>query len=162
MVVDTKKVEGRRTLRFETFDEILADAERLAATSSVRKLGNWSLGQSFFHLAAGMRLMLDGSKTQAPLLARLVGPVVKFWMLNRSLPAGFKLPKASADELIAEREVSTVEGLEALCSAVARMKVATEFQPHPIFGPMNAEQARKLQCRHSELHLSFFVPEEGA
>jgi hypothetical protein len=51
MAVSAKKATGRRKLRFESYDDILADIDRLAV-SPVRCLGNWSLGQICRQLAA--------------------------------------------------------------------------------------------------------------
>ncbi|MFO0868210.1 MAG: DUF1569 domain-containing protein [Pirellulales bacterium] len=160
MTVDTRRVKGRRKLSFASYDEILAEAERLAQASRVRTLGNWSLGQAFFHLAAGMRAMLDGTRAPAPWLARLLGPSLKWFILNRPMPAGFRLPPASAAELIADHEVESREGLESLREAVGRMNAASSFRPHPIFGSMTPDQTRRLHCRHAELHLSFYVPDD--
>lgn len=50
MLLDTKKVTGRRLVRIESFDELLADAERHAAVPT-RTLSNWSVGQIYKHLA---------------------------------------------------------------------------------------------------------------
>ena len=48
--MNTKAVTGRREVHYDTFDDALADAERLAA-GDVRTLGNWSYGQILKHLA---------------------------------------------------------------------------------------------------------------
>ncbi len=42
--------EGRRPLRFHSFDEIMPDVERLLAGH--RTVGHWSLGQICHHLAS--------------------------------------------------------------------------------------------------------------
>ncbi len=63
--VNTSKVSGRRELHFTSLDEILADAQRLAA-GQYRQLGNWSLGQATTHLARTMKMSLDGAKFRAP------------------------------------------------------------------------------------------------
>ncbi len=49
--------EGRRTLRFQTADEIMPDVERLLAGH--RTVGDWSLGQICNHLATTMRRVID-------------------------------------------------------------------------------------------------------
>src|SRR5437660_10843986 len=52
--VDTGKVPGRRTLRFETIDEMMADVDRLVEAERagrLKRLGNWTLGQTLGHLA---------------------------------------------------------------------------------------------------------------
>lgn len=53
MTVNTKKVSGRRELRFNSFNDLLAEAERLCA-GEVKMLGNWTLAQMFEHIASGV------------------------------------------------------------------------------------------------------------
>ncbi len=55
--INTKQVTGRRVVRYESFDEILADAERLAVVPT-RTLGNWSIGQIFSHLAKSSDVLI--------------------------------------------------------------------------------------------------------
>lgn len=45
MAINTARVTGRRQLRFESLDAVLADAEYLASVPT-RQLGNWSLGSN--------------------------------------------------------------------------------------------------------------------
>ena len=59
-MVNTKTVTGRRELRYDNYDELLADAERLAG-KEVRTLGNWSYGQILRHLARSIDAMIDGA-----------------------------------------------------------------------------------------------------
>lgn len=40
MTVDTKTVQGRRELKFQSFDEVLADAEKLVSSPNTKTLGN--------------------------------------------------------------------------------------------------------------------------
>jgi len=40
MAVDTSKVTGRRKVRYETFEDLIADARQLAS-GEVTSLGNW-------------------------------------------------------------------------------------------------------------------------
>jgi hypothetical protein len=54
MNVATKTVTDRRKLRFETLDDLLADA-RQVATGEVTMLGNWTLAQILGHLAIALR-----------------------------------------------------------------------------------------------------------
>jgi EAL domain-containing protein (putative c-di-GMP-specific phosphodiesterase class I) len=69
MPVDTKSVPDRRTLRFETIDQALAEADRLAdadRAGRLKPLGNWALGQTLGHLAT----WADYSYTGTPLNPR--------------------------------------------------------------------------------------------
>src|ERR1700722_7218240 len=93
MSVNSKTVAGRRTLRFNSLDELIAEAERLVASPATRMLGNWPLGQLLSHLAKSMDASIDGISFRAPLHLRLFGLIVKKRMVHRGFPAGFTLPK---------------------------------------------------------------------
>jgi len=154
----TKKVTGRRVLRFATLDDILADAERLAG-GRARQLGNWSPGQAFSHLARTMNMSLDGAKWRAPLIFRLMAPLIKKRLLRGPMKAGFKLPGYAAEQLLPPTPVATDHGLAELRTAIQRLHREPRRAPSPFFGPMTREEWNQLHLRHSELHLSFFVPE---
>ncbi len=55
--INTKKVEGRRAVRYESLSEFLQDAERLA-NCEVRTVGNWSQGQIYEHLARALDISM--------------------------------------------------------------------------------------------------------
>ena len=93
MPVDTKIAQGRRGLRFASLDEVVADAETLVASPNTKMLGNWSLGHLLAHLTVGINGSIDGYPAKAPLIARLVGPLIKRRFLTKPMPSGFKLPK---------------------------------------------------------------------
>ena len=87
--INTKRVTGRRTLRYESFAEILADAESMAVVPT-RTLGNWSVGQIYKHLAKAADVLIDGPPFAAPLPIRwLLSYFLKKRMLSRSLDSGF-------------------------------------------------------------------------
>ncbi len=96
--VDTKKV-ARRTLHFNSLDEVLAEAERLVA-GSPRMLGNWSLGQTLVHLARGLDMAVEPAPFRAPWYVRLVGPWLKTRFLTKPMSAGFKLPNDAASDFL--------------------------------------------------------------
>ena len=157
MSVDTGKVAGRRKLRFESLDEILREAERLAAAKNVKQLGNWSLGQVLKHLASAMHMSIDGAKSSPPWFIRLIGPLLKKKVL-KEMSAGFQLPKAAAEELIASPSTTTQDGIVSLRDAVQRMKSNSQRKPHSVFGKMTNAEWDQLHFRHAELHLSFIEP----
>lgn len=157
MSVDTKRVAGRRKLRFESLDDIVADAERLSA-GDCRALGNWTLGQCFTHLARGMDLSIDFDETiKPPRIVRWVAPWLKGRLLRKGLSPGFRLPKNAAAKLIPPA-TDTQEGLDLLRRAVERQHRESRRVPSVVFGPMTREEWDQLHLRHAELHLSFFVP----
>ena len=148
----------RRTLRFESLDQILAEAERLASGPH-RLLGEWSYGQILAHLAQGVDCFYNGFGFQSPWVARtFIGPLVKRRVLTKAMPSGFQLPK-SADALLPHPETSAVDSLTHLRTAIIRLRTEDPTHPHPFFGKMTADEVRQLMLRHAELHLSFVVPE---
>jgi hypothetical protein len=155
--VDTARVAGRRTLRFESYDEVLAEAERLARMP-VRMLGNWSQGQIYKHLAVAIDTMIDGATFNLPAPMRWVlRTFMKRRMLSRTLPAGFKLPAKAVNAIPAE-DTTLEEGLALLRQAIARIQATSERAMHPGFGRIPAAEWDAFQLRHCELHLSFIVP----
>jgi Protein of unknown function (DUF1569) len=156
-MVKTAKVTGRRQLKFSTLDEILADVERLNQ-GKVRALGNWSPGQNLTHLAIIMNGCLDGIPYQAPFYIQTAGWFLKKRFLKNPMPAGFDLPKAAAAQLV-PGDTSWEDGLRQFRTALQRMKTESQRHPHPVLGELTREQWDQLHCRHSELHLSFLIPE---
>jgi len=158
--VSTKQVGGRRELRFSSLDEVLQDAERLAA-GRVRELGNWSLGQVLMHLARSIDASVDGAAFRAPWPARLASRLFKKRILNGSMPAGFRLPQ-KVREHFEPGETSTEAGLKALREATARYLATDRRASHPLFGSLTESEWDRLHLRHAELHLSFIVPAKEA
>ena len=157
MSIDTAKVANRRHLRFNTLDDILADVDRLAQ-GKVRALGNWSPGQILKHLATVMNGSIDGLPLKAPWFIRVAAKLFKNRFLTKPMPAGFALPKAAAAHLV-PGDTSWEEGLLAIRTAIQRMKTDPQRKPSPYLGELTHAQWDQLHCRHSELHLSFLVPE---
>ena len=111
--VDTKRATGRRVLRFETLDAVLADAEALAAAQRagrMRSAGNWALGQVFGHLAAWVGYAYDGLPVEPPRIVRWLMRPMKKRFLYRAMPAGVKIPSAAGGTFGTD-VLSTDEGL---------------------------------------------------
>jgi Protein of unknown function (DUF1569) len=155
--VNTCKVEGRRELNFATLDEMLAEAERLAAARNVKALGNWTLGQALGHLATTMDTAIDGLNFRPPWFIRLVGPLFKKQVLKKMRP-GYSLPPDAVKNLVPPPSMTTEEGLEKLRTAVARLKATPDRAPSPFLGSLTQRESDRLQLSHAELHLSFFIP----
>ena len=85
--VDTKKVTNRRTVKFATLGDIVADVEQLG--DNVRGEGNWTPAQNVGHVATLVELSLDGfpPTIKAPLPLRLLGPLFKGRALRKTLSA---------------------------------------------------------------------------
>jgi hypothetical protein len=156
MAVNTKKVEGRRKVRYSSLDEFLQEAERLSQ-ADVRMLGNWSQGQIYGHLARTMDGSIDGMNFLMPAPVRfLMSFLMKRKFLYGALPAGFK----SAPEFVPDGTSLEVE-LAALRKAVARQNEEPNRVLHPAFGNIGKEGWINCHLRHAELHLSFLVEAES-
>jgi Protein of unknown function (DUF1569) len=155
--IDTGKVTGRRQLHFTSLDDIVTDVEQLAKATEIRCLGNWSGGQILKHLTAVMNGSIDGMPRVIPRFLRVIlRLVMKQRFLNKPMPPGFQLPKSGAALL--PPPTSWEDGLEGFRQAARRLQTETTRQPHPVLGPLTADEWTKVHCRHSELHLSFLVP----
>jgi hypothetical protein len=156
MTVNTRAVQGRRTLSFASLDEVVADAEQLVAAPDVRMLGNWPLGTLLAHLALAINRSIDGIAFKAPLYLRLLGLFFKGRILRKGLEPGVRLPKER--EAAAFPSVSSQEGLDALHQAVGRAKNEKMTARHPFFGKLTHDEWLRFHLRHAEMHLSFAVP----
>ncbi|HWB13255.1 MAG TPA: DUF1569 domain-containing protein [Pirellulales bacterium] len=157
IAVNTKSIQGRRTLQFISLDEMVADAEKVAASPDTKMLGNWPLDQLLTHLATAINGSIDGMSAQAPWFIRLAAPLVKGRMLNRGMRAGFKLPR-EVESAFFPAAASKDAALDTLRRAVARLQNEKMTARHPVFGGLTHEEWTKLHLRHAELHLSFAVP----
>lgn len=156
MPVDTRKVQGRRKLDYGSYEEMLADADRLAS-GPVKALGNWSAGQIFRHLANVYNGSIDGFPFTFPWYLRLMAGLFKKKLINGSMPPGFKLPGDASEKMVPE-SASTAEGLAALHAAVARLHAEPHRAKHPAFGDISKEEWDRVHLKHASLHMSFLVP----
>jgi hypothetical protein len=158
VAVNTKKVEGRRKLRFESLDDVLAEAERLAS-GEVKLLGNWSLAQILQHLAKGLNSTIDGTSLKIPLFMKLAGRLfMKKKFIYGEIPAGIEIPKEAQAQFLPPGNIEPEAALSELRAAIERVKSADARADHPIFGKMSLEESDQFQMRHAEMHFSFVLP----
>jgi len=146
--------QGRRTLRFNSLDEVMPDVERLLEGHST--VGNWSLAQICRHVSTVMRRVVD-LPASTPVDPSQWAPeerkreVLESGMIPEGLPAP---PEILPAEALNEREEA--EGLRA---AIAHYKASKgPVIPHRIFGPLTKAEWDRIQCIHCAHHLSFAVP----
>jgi len=157
-IVNTAKVGGRREIHYRNHDEVVADAERLAA-GGYRSLGNWSLGQVTAHLAMAMNTGLDGPPGYAPWPFRFVARMfIKNRIMRGPMKPGFQLPPKFSAALLPKATTDS-DGLEALRTAVRRWKSESQRHPHGFFGQLTPDEWDQLMLRHAEMHMSFQVPQ---
>jgi len=158
MPVNAKTVQGRRDVSFQSMDDIVADAEKLAASSTTRTIGNWPIDKLIMHLSQTVDNSIDGFQSKAPLIIRLIMPFFKNKVINaKKLNPGINLPKAIIPVAFPEA-ASLQDALDDLRRAVARTKTERMTARHPAFGQMTHEDWNTLHRRHSEMHLSFALP----
>lgn len=162
MAIDTRKVV-RRPLRFNSLDDMLAEAQRIAAADSARRLtrlGNWTAGQNFAHIAAFIDYCYDGYPPEfsnPPWYVKLAMRLMRKRFLEKGMPQGVRIPGIPAGTTGAD-DIPTDEGLRRLAKAVARLKTDAPRHPSPALGPMSREDGIKLTLRHAELHFGFLKP----
>ena len=158
MTINTAKVTGRRTLRFESFDAVLADAERLV-NGPCHSVGNWTVGQNLDHLSRTVRISFDGPHILAPWFARVfVAPFLKKNFITKSMGAGFQFTKEMA-AFRPDDNATAAASLDELRQQYGRLSRATPTEPHPFFGKLAHDEWVGMQLRHAELHLSFLIPD---
>jgi hypothetical protein len=158
--LDTGKVEGRRVLRFESIDELLAEVERLAdaeRAGRLKRLGNWTLGQALCHLATWTEYSYTGAPLKPPFFIRWVLKFRKQSFLQGPLRAGVRIPGVPGGTLATD-PVPLNEALERLRRVMNRLRTEPPTAPNVIFGKLTHQENIALALRHAELHLSFFVP----
>ncbi len=155
----TQQKVGRRELHYSNLEDVIVDAENLAA-GPVLTSGDWTFGQILEHLAVTFDYSIDGFPFRGPwFLRKIVAPFLKNRFLTKPMPSGFKLPKNAG--ALKPGEVSVEEGLAHLKRAIGRFETETPNADHPVFGKMAQQEWVSLGLRHCELHLSFVSPAES-
>jgi hypothetical protein len=160
--INTRKAE-RRSLRFDTPNDVLREVDRLVAAERGGKLrctGNWTAGQTFGHLASWIDFAYGGFPPEAhpPWLVRVIAKMLKNRILYKSMGAGMKIGRIPGGTLGIE-PLSTDEGAKRLREAMGRLqrREPAKFES-PAFGPMTDDERIALNLRHAELHLGFLHP----
>lgn len=161
-VIDTAKVTGRRQIRFASIPDLAVEIDRIVAAEKAGRLGrvgNWTAGQIFGHLAKWIEMSYQGFPFRVPGLVRFFIGFSRNKILRDGFKPGTHLPKKTLDKVGAYQDMPVEEGALRLKRALARLK-AGEIPPHesPAFGKLSLQEWVQLQLRHAELHLSFLHP----
>lgn len=155
------RAQARRHLRFETVDDMLADARALVAAPRVEQLGNWTLGQALNHIAAWIEFPFRGYPPEliAPPEMRANASAVKQQMMHEPMRAGERLPGLPAGTLATEI-VPAKGGLAHLENAAKHLQSDDPSDPAPFpdpgLGVVTRHEWTLMTLRHAELHLSFY------
>ncbi len=158
--VDTAKVTGRRMLRFESIDEMMAEVDRLVEAERagrLKRLGNWTLGQILGHLAVWAEYGYTGAPLKPPFFIRWILRLQKRKFLYGPMRAGTKIP-GIAGGTFGTDPMSLDEGLDRFRKVMQRLKTVTPTAPSAAFGTLTHDESIALTLRHAELHLGFMVP----
>jgi hypothetical protein len=162
--VETSKVAARRQLRFESIDQVLAEVDRLAEAERagrLKRLGNWTLGQTLGHLAAWVEYGYTGAPLKVPFFIRWILRLRKRKFLYGPMRAGVQIPGVAGGTLATE-PLPLDEGLARYCRLLERLKAEAPTAPSPAFGRLTHDEAIALNLRHAELHLGFLVPQQAS
>lgn len=158
MTVNTKTAPGRRDLRFDSYDELLSDAQKLA-DGEVMLVGNWTLGQIFQHLATAYNGSIDGLNFKVSWIIKVMARLLmKKKFLYGQMPSGFQIPEKNRAEFVPEDSTSIETALAALKAAVHRLQTESQRVVHPVLGELSRDEWDNWHWRHAEMHMSFAVP----
>jgi len=156
-IMSTTTLPPRRTLRFDTLQDILADCDQFAC-GKITTVGKWSYAEILEHLAQAIDCFYSGFSFQAPWYVRkLMAPLIRNRFLTKSMPAGINLP-SNAKSLLPPESAEIESALRHLRESLARLERETPSHPHPAFGMLSHGEVKQLTLRHCELHLNFVVP----
>lgn len=162
MSVDTKVVEGRRTIKFNCINCLKGDLNRLQAAhdaGTMDTVGNWSAGQILQHCAMLAGFALDGFPSKAPFVVKLFFTLFIKRRALKDIPmdAGYTLPKQAAF-MLPQNDVPFEQGMGAMRAVVARLDAGDRMdKPSPIFGTLTHDQWMGMMLRHSAMHHSFIT-----
>ncbi len=157
--IDTRKAE-RRTLRFNSIDEMLKELDRIVAADKAGKLrctGNWTAGQVIGHIATWINYGYEGfpSGAHPPWFIRMILKFMKKKYVRDGVKAGVKIPSIPGGTY-GQEPLSTQEGAAKLRAAMMRIQNRDPVKFHsPAFGEMQHDERVAFQLRHAELHFGF-------
>lgn len=157
--IDTKHAQ-RRTLRFNSLDDLLAEVDRIVAADragTLRTTGNWTAGQALGHLATWINYGYEGFPMKVPWFIRVLIKMKLKAYLRDGMPAGVHIPKVEGGTFGTE-PLTIEEGARRLREAVARLRREPARFDSPAFGKLSEEDRVRLNLRHAELHLGFMQP----
>lgn len=158
--INTGKVTDRRRLRFNSIADLRADLDRIEKAEragTLRRTGNWTVGQILGHLASWAEFSYTGHSLRPPWFVRFFARRRKGKYLDGGLPAGVIIPRVPGGTLGTE-DVGLETGLKRLRAVLDRLEREAPTIPNALFGPLTHQEWIKLNLRHAELHLSFLHP----
>lgn len=155
----------RRALKFGSFDEILAEVERLQK-DGYQQLGKWNLSQTCRHLNDWMTFPLDGfPKPPLPIqwMLTLMKVTIGKRKFKQILASGSMAPGSpTMPQTVYQPDVDEVTAIDQFRKTIMRMRDHKgPVFPSPLFGAMDLESAHRLQFIHCAHHLGLLVPRDA-
>lgn len=149
----------RRELKFNSLDEVVAEAERLAA-GEVRTTGSHTFAEILNHLAISQDAAAGRKQAPPPpFFMKLMLPFIRMMVLNgKPLKPGIKLPAKGESFFWPDKNIDLPTALTNLKESTQYYQTNGALEKHPFFGKMSAEVSEDFNCRHAALHLSFVHP----
>jgi len=143
----------RRELRFKTFDDALAELQRLEQ-GPVITLGDWSFYQILDHCAGSIQNSMNPNARPLPSLKkRVVGFIAKHVIFCKGcLPAGIQNPKAPSQRVEGDAQVAAKKLRDAI---TAFKDYSGPLAPHPFFGSLTKAEWQRILIFHLANHLGF-------
>lgn len=144
----------RRAVRYGDFGAVTADVRSLRR--GYEQLGNWSLAQIAWHLNKAFEFQLDTPVADPTDEQRSFRPAMEKSFAVGSLPTGLKTPD------VALPPSSAGDGdIDALLAMLGRVAAHDKPAQHRRFGPLTADEFRRLSLLHCAHHLSYLVPAQS-
>lgn len=159
MAVNTSKVQ-RRGVTFRTIPDVFAEIDRIVAADrqgTLKRLGNWSAGQNFHHVATWINYAFDGypPNLRPPWIVKfIVRTFMKGKFMKGPVSGGIRIPRIPNGTFGTE-ETSTDAGAAELRRAFERLQASCPTHANILFGPLSHDEWIQMNLRHAELHLGF-------
>jgi hypothetical protein len=151
----------RRTLTFDTIDDVMEDINRIQAAQESGTLavcGQWTAGEILTHLSAWIEYGYEGYPMEpAPWIVRQGMKLFLMRILKNGMEPGVKIPGVEGGTT-GQIKVATETACQRYLVALNRLASSEPVKyPSPAFGDLSQEKRVKLNLRHAELHLSFIT-----
>jgi hypothetical protein len=164
VLIETRRVAGRRPVHFQTINELAAEVDWVTAAvaaGNVRPLGNWSPAQILWHIGRLIELSFDGFPfryRRGPVwITRLLRLLAWRRLIALAFRAGFHNPPAAA-LLEPDPSLSLEDAAAYLRQQMGRIFNGEQMtQECSVEGSYTHEQWVYIHLRHAELHLSFLA-----
>lgn len=152
----------KRELTFRDFGEVRGEVERLFDHGCTQG-GKWDLAQACNHLADWMTFPVEGfPKAPFPIriLLWILGKTVAAGQLRKMLETGKMGPGTpTMPETVSARGGDPAKAVDRLFHAMARFEDHVgPYHPSPLFGPLDRDNAKRLQLIHCAHHLGYLIP----